>query len=67
MMARYHGLPPGNSKPVLWYRLIKEVEEFNAESKMGMANVWIHIHNEDYDRARKLFDRIQARYRARVA
>lgn len=59
-MTLYKNLydPPGNCIGVLWYRLIRDVEQFNSVSGLGMANVWHLIHMDDYDGARKLFDRI---------
>lgn len=44
------------SQPVLWHELICEAEELRAACGVGLANVWGHIHREDYGRARAALD-----------
>lgn len=59
---RYVTEPSIRSKPVLWYLLIKEVEEFNAETGLGLGGVWRHIHNEHYEEAVEEFNAIKRQY-----
>jgi len=53
--------PPGDSLPVVWWRLITEADLLRARSGRGLANVWEAIHKGDHHEARRLIDEEQAR------
>jgi hypothetical protein len=46
------------SRPVQWYQLIKEMEEFREQTGWGLAETWGFVHRGDYDAARASFDRV---------
>lgn len=44
------------SQPVLWYRLIRDVEAFRLTTGWGLAGTWGFVHRGEYDLARRSFD-----------
>lgn len=44
------------SRAVLWYQLIKEMEEFRQQTGWGLAHTWGLVHKDRYDEARRAFD-----------
>ncbi len=49
-------LPGVMSRPVEWYVLIREMEEFREATGYGLATVWRFVHWGNYEEARSLFD-----------
>ncbi len=50
---------PVASWPVLWHRLLTEVEIFSSAHNLPLDNVWSLIHANDYFGALELFETIR--------
>jgi len=48
------------SLPVLWWRLLDEMEQFHRRTGDKLAGVLRHVHREDYHQARHAFDAVLA-------
>ncbi len=44
------------ARPLDWYRLMHEAETIRARWGLGLASVWEHINDQDYDTARAELD-----------
>lgn len=62
MLTLYRAEPVVQSQPVLWWKLINEVHEFNKVSHLGMGALWGLIHRGEYESARAELDGIKSRW-----
>lgn len=61
MTARTEPSPPWDGvHPLLWHRLISEVEQCRQRTGLGLASVWGPIRQQDYKAARAEMDRVLA-------